>query len=246
VTRGHYSVEHYADADVAAGFDALRFGGPIGQLVGEREAEVLTAFAGDVAGAEVLDVGTGTARGALVLASRGARVTGLDYSREMLAVGQVRVAKAAAAVGLLRGDARHLPFPDRHFDVTVSLRLLMHVPDWRGCLAELCRVTRRRLVFDYPARASAAALQAVGRRVLHGLGRPTEPYRVFADGAIDDACRAAGFRVRRRQRHFVLPIALHKTIGARGFTQGSEATLSAIGLTSLFGSPVTLLAERED
>jgi len=144
------------------------------------------------------------------------------------------------------GDARHLPFPDRHFDVTVSLRLLMHVPDWRGCLAELCRVTRRRLVFDYPARASAAALQAVGRRVLHGLGRPTEPYRVFADGAIDDACRAAGFRVRRRQRHFVLPIALHKTIGARGFTRGSEATLSAIGLTSLFGSPVTLLAERED
>jgi SAM-dependent methyltransferase len=245
VTRAHYSVEHYADADVAAGFDALRFGGPIGELVGAREAEVLTAFAGDVDGAAVLDVGTGTARGALVLASRGARVTGLDYSREMLAVGQARVARASAAVGLLRGDARHLPFPDRRFDVTVSLRLLMHVPDWRGCLNELCRVTRRRLVFDYPARASAAALQAVGRRVLHGLGRPTEPYRVFADAAIDEVCRAAGFRVRRRQRHFVLPIALHKAIGARGFTRSSEATLAAIGLRSLLGSPVTLMAERE-
>jgi SAM-dependent methyltransferase len=245
VKPAHYSVEHYADADVAAGFDALRFGGPIGELVGEREAQVLTTFAGDVHGSDVLDVGTGTARGALVLATRGARVTGLDYSREMLRVGQARVARASAAIGLLRGDARRLPFADRRFDVTVSLRLLMHVPDWRGCVEELCRVTRRRLVFDYPALSSAAALQAVGRRVLHGLGRPTEPYRVFADGAVDAACRAAGFRVLRRQRHFVLPIALHKTIGARGFTQGAEGALAAIGLTSLFGSPVTVVAERE-
>ena len=241
----HYSVEHYADADVAAGFDALRFGGPIGELVAEGEALVLNAFAGDVDGAAVLDVGTGTARAALELARRGGRVTGVDYSREMLAVGQARVARTSAAVGLLRGDARHLPFADRRFDVTVSLRLLMHVPDWRGCLAELCRVTGRRLVFDYPARASAAALQAAGRRVLHGLGRPTEPYRVFSDRAIDDACRAAGFRVRRRQRHFVLPIAVHKTIGARGFTRASEGALATLGLTAMFGSPVTLVAERE-
>jgi SAM-dependent methyltransferase len=162
----------------------------------------------------------------------------------MLRVGQARVAKAAVPVGLLRGDARRLPFPDRRFDVTVSLRLLMHVPDWRGCVAELCRVTRRRLVVDYPAVSSAAALQAMGRRVLHGLGRPTEPYRVFRDGAIDEACRAAGFRVQRRQRHFVLPIALHKTVGARGFTRNTEAALAAVGITSLLGSPVTLVAER--
>ena len=40
-------------------------------------------------------------------------------------------------------------------------------------------------------------------------------------------------------------IALHKTIGARGFTQGAEGALASIGLTSLFGSPVTVVAERE-
>ena len=90
----HYSVEHYADADVAEGFDALRFGGPIGELVADEEARVITAFVGDVAGAAVLDVGTGTARAALALAERGGHVTGLDYSREMLRVGQARVARA--------------------------------------------------------------------------------------------------------------------------------------------------------
>ena len=135
----HYSVEHYADADVAEAFDALRFGGPIGELVAEEEARVITAFVGDVAGAAVLDVGTGTARAALALSTRGGRVTGLDYSREMLRVGQARVARASAAIGLLRGDAQHLPFRDRAFDVTVSVRLLMHMPDWRATLTELCR-----------------------------------------------------------------------------------------------------------
>ena len=37
----HYSVEHYADTDVAEGFDALRFSGPIGELVAEEEARVI-------------------------------------------------------------------------------------------------------------------------------------------------------------------------------------------------------------
>jgi len=245
VKPAHYSVQHYADADVAEGFDALRFGGPIGEFVAGEEARVITAFVGDVAGASVLDVGTGTARAALALAERGAQVTGLDYSREMLRVGQVRVARAAARIGLLRGDATHLPFADRRFDVTVSVRLLMHMPDWRATLTELCRVTRRRLVIDYPARRSAAAIQSAARRVLHAAGRSTEPYRVFGDGAIEAVCRAAGFRVHDRHRHFVLPIALHKAVAARGFTSASEGALRSLGVTGLVGSPVTLVAERD-
>src|SRR5207237_7948742 len=39
---------------------------------------------GDVTSLDVLDVGTGTGRHALRLAARGARVTALDFSAEML------------------------------------------------------------------------------------------------------------------------------------------------------------------
>jgi hypothetical protein len=72
----------------------------------------------------------------------------------------------------------------------------------------------------------------------------TEPYRVFSDREIVEAFRVAGYRVRSADRQFVLPIAFHKAVGSRRFTQWSERLLERIGLLKLFGSPVTLVAER--
>ena len=68
----------------------------------------------------------------------------------------------------------------------------MHTPDWRQSLGELCRVARERVVFDYPALVSAAALQAAARRVAHAAGARVEAYRVF--------CDRVGRRRARRQR----------------------------------------------
>jgi hypothetical protein len=42
----------------------------------------------------------------------------------------------------------------------------------------------------------------------------------------------------------VLPIALHKALGSRGFTVAVEKALAAVGLLRLLGSPVTVVAVR--
>jgi ubiquinone/menaquinone biosynthesis C-methylase UbiE len=240
----HYSYAHYADQRVAEGFDRLRFSGPIGELVAETQARVLLDFAGELTGTSVLDVGTGTGRAALVLARHGAQVTGVDASAEMLQVGEARARAEGLAVKFLQGDAHQLPFPNDHVDLSVSLRVLMHTPGWRQCIAELCRVTRRRIIIDYPASRSVAAVQALARRLKQALGGNTEAYRVFSDRAIADTFEAHGFRITRVHRLFTLPIAIHKTIGSRAFTERIEAAGGAIGLLRLFGSPVTVLAER--
>lgn len=103
-----------------------------------------------VAGLDALDVCTGTGIMALELASRGARVTGVDLSPAMLAKASYK-AKGRPAAFLL-GDAAHLPFADRSFDVsTISMALHeMPLPVRRQVLTEMRRVTRNRaLVMDW-------------------------------------------------------------------------------------------------
>ena len=243
-TRLPYSYAAYADPAMAASFDAKRFGGPIGQLLLADQERVLAAFLGDVSGRRMLDLGTGTGRAALALARRGALVTGVDASEEMLSVARSRARDAGLAIDFTQGDAHALAFPDRAFDSTVCLRLLMHVPDWPKAIGELCRVTSRRLVFDYPAFCSTAALQAAWRRGAAQAGQTVEAYRVFRARAIARELDRHGFRITQTHKQFVLPIAVHKLVGSAGFTRGIERVLAGVGLLRLAGSPVTIAAER--
>jgi hypothetical protein len=131
----------------------------------------------------------------------------------------------------------------------------MHTPGWERCIAELCRIARSKIVVDFPAAGSAAAVLPIVRRVRARL-RPArhderqrprtdlEAYRVFTLTQIRRAFGEHGFSIARVHRQFALPIALHKAIGVRAFTTGVEGALRAIGLIRLVGSPVTVLAER--
>jgi ubiquinone/menaquinone biosynthesis C-methylase UbiE len=243
-SRPHYSYAAYADPAMAEGFDEARFGGPIGQLLLEDQERVLLAFLGDVAGRRILDLGTGTGRAAMALARRGALVTAVDASSEMLTVARRRTAGAGLLIEFQEGDAQALPFPDRAFDMAVCFRLLMHVPEWQRAIHELCRVAGARVVLDYPSATSSASVQAVWRRIAATLGSAVEAYRVFTHGEIARELKRHGFAITATHRQFVLPIALHKRLGSPRFTQGIEGVLAGAGLLRLVGSPVTIVAER--
>lgn len=243
-TRSHYSYTHYADRGVAERFDALRFGGPIGRYLLDSQQAILEEALAPLAGRHVLDVGTGTGRAAIGLAGRGARVSGLDYSGEMLRVADARVRDLHLDVHFAMADAHRLPVADGAVDAAVCLRLLMHAIEWRACVSELCRVSRWRVVIDFPALASLAAVESVVRRTRRALGSRTEAYRVIAERDVTEAFKAGGFRVVMVRRQFVLPVAVHKAINRLPFTTASERALAAVGLLRAFGSPVTVVAER--
>lgn len=241
----HYSYAVYADPAMAERFDRLRFSGPIGEMIAQTQEEVIARFLEPLKGRVVLDVGTGTGRAAIALAARGAVVTGVDASGEMLVVAARRAHEAGVQVTFAQGDAHGLAFPDRSFDAVVCLRVLMHTPGWRRSLGELCRVARTRLVFDYPALTSAAAVQAAWRRAAHRFRADVEAYRVFSDRSIQAVLREHGFAVRDTHRQFVLPIAVHKKLGSAAATRRIEGAFARAGLTSLVGSPVTVVAQRD-
>jgi ubiquinone/menaquinone biosynthesis C-methylase UbiE len=240
----HYSYEHYRSRDVAEGFDALRFGGPIGRLIQDTQQALLLRALAPIKGRRVLDVGTGTGRAALAFAREGAIVTGVDASAEMLAVAERHAAEEGLAATFRVGDAHQLPFADREFDAAVSLRVIMHTPNWRQCVSELCRVSNARIVVDFPALGSFATIESILRRVRKSMGGNVEAYRTLRESAVREVLAASGFRVVETHRQFVLPINFHKLFNSTLFTTSIEGSFEAIGVLRLLGSPVTMVAER--
>ena len=95
-------------------------------------------------GERVLDIACGTGNTALMARARGAAVTGLDLTPELLAIARKRAAAADYAdIAWKEGDAEDLPFPDGAFDAVVSSCGLMFAPDQAKVAAEVARVTRR-------------------------------------------------------------------------------------------------------
>jgi demethylmenaquinone methyltransferase / 2-methoxy-6-polyprenyl-1,4-benzoquinol methylase len=90
-------------------------------------------------GGHVLDVATGTGLVAAELLERGFRVTGLDQSREMLAVARRRFGER---VKLIEASANALPVPDAAFDHLTFTYLLRYTDDPGATVGELARVVR--------------------------------------------------------------------------------------------------------
>jgi demethylmenaquinone methyltransferase/2-methoxy-6-polyprenyl-1,4-benzoquinol methylase len=102
----------------------------------DRKWRRLTAEAVVTPGARVLDACCGTGDLALADARAGGRVTGVDFSEEMLA----RAERKAPEFDWVQADASALPFPDTSFEaVTVGFGI-RNLADLEGGLRELARV----------------------------------------------------------------------------------------------------------
>ena len=100
----------------------------------ERAADLAHVGPGDAA----LDVATGTGDLAVELGSRGAEVTGLDFSDGMLAIAREK----APGIRFEQGDALKLPYADGEFDAATVGFGARNFSDLRAGLAEMARVTR--------------------------------------------------------------------------------------------------------
>jgi ubiquinone/menaquinone biosynthesis C-methylase UbiE len=118
---------------------------------------------------DVLEVAIGTGLN-LDRYPDGVRLTGIDFSPEMLAHARRRADRLGRSVDLREGDAHALEFPDESFDTVVCTFSLCSIPDDRRAVAEMVRVLRpdgRLLLADHvvstawPARMLQRLLELV-------------------------------------------------------------------------------------
>lgn len=242
--KEHYSYREYARREIAEGFDQLRFGGPIGGYLKYYQEEQLARWISAPGGRKILDIGAGTGRTAIPLSLAGARVTAADASDEMLRVARERAAEQGAELDFSVCDVMNLPFEDNSFDSILIFRVLMHIPDWRKGVAEICRCARDEIIFDYPPVNALAALIVPYRALKSVWDKSVQNFRVFSLGSLKREFARHGFTFETVEKLWFLPIALHKKIGSLSFTRGVESAFAGIGLRYLFGAPVTVRARR--
>jgi SAM-dependent methyltransferase len=143
----------YSRPAVAGAYDALRFAGPSGAHVNQRELALIRQFLPPAG--KVLDLACGTGRLTAALTSSEFdphselrtpnselpfRVFPLDPSPEMLRATRARPGLAAAPA--VQADGFSLPFAPAAFDAVAALRLLFHYAALDPLLAEMGRVVR--------------------------------------------------------------------------------------------------------
>ncbi|MFP8874366.1 MAG: class I SAM-dependent methyltransferase [Myxococcota bacterium] len=97
---------------------------------------------GETAGGDILEFGCGGAQWATDLFDGGARVVGVDLSREQLRDAQARCRRRGAAVPLVLGDAGDLPLADASFDIVFCDHGAMSFAKPEPAVAEASRVLR--------------------------------------------------------------------------------------------------------
>lgn len=142
---------------------------PLGATTEELEQRVVLDLAGKLEGKRVLDVGCGDGTYSIAAAERGAIVTGIDTSVEMLEAARRRADEESVNVELLVGDATKLPFADESFETVLAVTVLCFIADAQPAVREMARVLvpGGRLVLGELGRRSA---WAAWRRLRRWLG----------------------------------------------------------------------------
>lgn len=102
------------------------------------EQEKIFELLGEIKNKEVLDIGAGTGRLTNILTQKGAEVTALDISKEMLEV----LRRKNPLIKTVIGVAENLSFKDNIFDLVVSTFLIVHLKDFTKFFNEVYRVLK--------------------------------------------------------------------------------------------------------
>lgn len=131
-------------AQLKSGMKAAWMAGDFGQIakVVSGEAENFVARLDLKPGARVLDVACGTGNSAIPAARAGAHVTGVDIAANLLEQARARAAAEQLEIRFEEGDAEELPYPDRSFDVVVSMFGAMFAPRPERVAEEFLRVCK--------------------------------------------------------------------------------------------------------
>ncbi|MGK0219063.1 MAG: demethylmenaquinone methyltransferase/2-methoxy-6-polyprenyl-1,4-benzoquinol methylase [Planctomycetota bacterium] len=144
--------------------------------VDQRWRKHALAEAGELPGSLVVDLCCGTGDLSLLFARHGARVIGVDFTHEMVALAPAKKRAGDGPTAFLQGDALRLPLPDNCADAASVAFGIRNVADRRACMREMARIVRpggRVLILEFttpPGRIFGAIYRTYFTQILPRIG----------------------------------------------------------------------------
>jgi len=119
--------------------------------------ELIMADLADVTEQTILDVGTGSGRYAVELAARGAMVTGVDFSSEMLVLAKEAAQKRRVTdrCRWFHGDFMQVSTPGGPFNISLAIGFFDYVRDPHPILKQMALLTTKTMYLSFPKRWTA-------------------------------------------------------------------------------------------
>ncbi len=147
----------------------------------------------------MLDLGCGTGRHTLSKKIRDATILSLDINQDSLeeikySIGGSIGENNGNKINLLRGEALHLPFPNKSIDKVVCSEVLEHIPNEKGCLEEINRVLKPdgELAVSVPTHISEIVIEHLADEY---LGKEGGHIHVFNREELIEKIENRGFKV---------------------------------------------------
>jgi len=230
------------DIETASDDYASRFAGAAGAYFLKIQAAAISKIIGTTGHDTAIELGGGHGQLLPLLAQSGYET--IEYGSASICHKMLRQRHPQKNQQNVTGDMVKLPFANRSVEMVIYVRLLAHIDEWPELIAESCRVSNQAVVFDYPSVVSANALTPFMFRLKKGIEKNTRNYLSFSKRELKVELAKHGFTISAHEAQFFLPMFIHRGLKGAKFLQIIEKICLVTGLTSFFGSPVILRADR--
>ncbi len=232
-----------ADIETSSENYTSRFSGEVGKYFLEVQKNITLDLLKNENIKTVLDVGGGHAQLAIPLVKAGyeVTVTGSDNSCRN------RLDKFLSPNEFIFCECNflNLPFTNNSFDAVISFRLLTHEKNWKILIEEMCRVSKRVIIIDYPDIRSFNIFYKLMFKMKKNFEKNTRSFKSFSRSELIGSFSKFGFTKYKFVPQFFVPMVIHRFMNQIYLTKLSEKFFQIIGMKYLFGTPVILKAKRK-
>jgi 2-polyprenyl-3-methyl-5-hydroxy-6-metoxy-1,4-benzoquinol methylase len=238
----HSADREMADIETSSDDYASRFSGEVGEYFLDVQRKTTLGLLNSFKESTILDIGGGHAQLAPMLVEQGhdVTVTGSDETCKK----RLQALLDSSRLKYHTCDMLNLPFENDSFDIVIAFRLLPHVGKWERLVAEMCRVSQKAIIVDYPDVRSLNMFSRMLFEAKKAIEGNTRSFRLFSRKELSREFLRYRFDDAVFKCQFFVPMVVHRMMKSVRLSSALECCFRVSGLTGLFGSPIVLRVTR--